>query len=204
MEGKKQRYTELTLLLIGTLLYAISSAGIANINIVPGSTIGLSELCYKLFGMKVGTVNFLLNVPIILICIRRFGKKVLYYTVFVLAVAGVMTNIFLPYAPVADGKGKIVLAILGGLINGTACGLLMRAGGSVGGTSAIVRVLKSRFQELNVTLTIALSDAVIYVAGMLVLHDKAALLYSVLFSVAASACIDFFYTFGRDKVDVIE
>lgn len=39
---------------------------------------------------------------------------------------------------------------------------------------------------------------------MAVLHDVSALFYSILYSIAASVCIDICYTFGREKVDVVD
>lgn len=42
------------------------------------------------------------------------------------------------------------------------------------------------------------------VNGMAVLHDVSALFYSILYSIAASVCIDICYTFGREKVDVVD
>lgn len=201
---KEQQKKEILLLLISSALYAASSACIANVNIVPGSTIGIAEILYKLLRWPVGTVNLLINVPIIVICVRRFGKKVLVYTAFILASSAVMINLMVPYAPALSGYGKILLTFAGGAVNGVACGLIMRIGGSVGGTTAVVRVLKSHFQGMNVTLVMFLSDAVIYITGMVVLHDVSALFYSILYSIAASVCIDICYTFGRDQVDAVQ
>lgn len=201
---KKTQRNELLLLLLASVMYAISSSAIANINIVPGSTLGIAEILYKLLHFPVGTVNVLINIPIIIICVRRFGKKVLIYTVFVLASSAVMMNLMVPYAPVLTGYAKMAVTVAGGALNGIACGLIMRAGGSVGGSTAVVRVVKSHFQGLNVALTMFLSDAVIFIVGMAVLHDMSALFYSIAFSISASVCVDIGYTFGRDKVDVVE
>ena len=201
---KKEQRKEILLLLVASVLYAVSSACIAHVNIIPGSTIGISQILYKVMRLPVGTVNLLLNIPILTICVRRFGKKVLIYTAYILASSAIMINLMVPYAPAVTGYTKIILVFLGGAVNGMACGLIMRVGGSVGGSTAVVRVLKSHFQGMNVTLTMFLSDAVIYITGMAVLHDVSALFYSILYSIAASVCIDICYTFGREKVDMVD
>ncbi len=201
---KKQLRNEIFVLCIASVLYAVSSACIAHISIVPGSTLGMAQILYKVLHFPVGTVNLLLNIPILLICVCRFGKKVLIYTAGVLASSAIMINLLVPHAPMIYGYDRIALVAVGGAVNGVACGLIMHVGGSVGGTTAVVRVLKSHFQGMNVTLVMFLSDAVIYITGMALLHAASALFYSILYSVAASVCIDICYTLGREKVDTVE
>ena len=86
---------------------------------------------------------------------------------------------------------------------GVGAGLLMRAGGTMGGTTAVVRLLKERYPKLKVGLALTLMDAAIVVSGALLLHNLGTLLFSLIYTVVCSKTIDFVYGFHAESERVI-
>ena len=206
LQNKKQFTGELIIMLIGCVLYSISADIITSISIIPGSVVGIGKILNAIWGIPVGMTNLIINIPILIICVSRFGKKVLFYTTGVVATNSLGMLLLLPYLPSIPDIffAQLCVAVLGGAVNGLACGLIMRVGGSVGGSTAIVRVLKSHFQKLNVTVAMFLSDAVIILIGAIILHQWSALLFSAILSISASLFVDIGYTFGRMEVDKVD
>ena len=206
LQDKKQFGKEMGIIILACIMYSVSADIITPIHIIPGSVLGISQLLYTLKGYPVGVVNLLINIPIMAICVARFGKKVLIYTILVVCGNSLLMDVLMPYMPdLSNGfLLKCIVAVIAGAFNGGACGLTMRVGGSVGGVSAVVRVVKSHFQGLNVTIMMFLTDAVIIGSGALLLGKISLLFYSLVFSVSASAFVDIGYTLGRTEIDKVD
>lgn len=194
---------DMLIMAIACVMYSVSAVLISQLHVVAGSVLGIAELCYIMLGIPMGYVSFGLNIPIMIICVRRFGSKVLYYTLLIVATTSILMNVLTPYVIEVPGNMKLLVMILCGMANGLACGLVMRVGGSVGGTTAIVRVLKSKFQRMNVTAVMFFSDAVIILMGVYLLKNWSVLPYSILFSLSASVFVDIGYTLGRKNIDKV-
>ncbi len=180
---------EIWMLLIGCLLYVASTLLIDPVNVVPGSVIGIAITAHSLTGVKIGVVTLVLNVPIMFLCTWKMGKKVLIYTVLILVSTSLLIDWWLPYyTPILADNG-LALAVLGGLSMGIAAGLLMRAGGTMGGTTAITMLIRSRFPKVNITLLQTGMDSLIVVGGCFLLKSFSGLLLSELYALICSKCI---------------
>ena len=185
---------ELAILAAGCILYVVSTILINPVDIVPGSVLGVSVVAHDLLGVSIGTVNLVCNVPIMVFCTMCFGRKILIYTVLIIVSTSGLIDWWLPLFPAVLVQHGLLLAILGGILMGIGAGLLMRAGGTMGGTTAIGRILEKRNPKLNMGNALFIMDTAIIVAGSVLLKSFTGLLYSVVYTLVCSKAIGIIYT----------
>lgn len=186
---------EAVILMAGCLFYVLSALLINPVAIVPGSVLGVSVVAHELLGMPIGMVNLLCNVPIMIFCTRCFGKKILVYTIVIIVTTSVLIDWWLPFFPVVLSQHGLMLAALGGVLMGLGAGLLMRAGGTMGGTTAIGRILERRYPGMNMGAALFIMDTTVILAGVVLLKSFAGLLYSVVYTLICSKVIDMVYSY---------
>ena len=179
---KKDFARELVMIFAGCLLYSLSVILLEPMSLIPGSSIGAAMVIHAMFHVLPGIVHFAINVPIMAFCTFVYGKKILIYTILTLILTTVMTDGFMPYfarVPVLDYP--VPVTVFSAVIMGVAMGLIVRAGGSTGGTSALGTLLKKPFPRLRLDLFMGCADIVIIGTGAAVLHSARILLYSYLY-----------------------
>ena len=112
---------------IGTLLYAIGmNAFFVPHHFLAGGLAGIAMIIYYLTGFPIGTMNLLLNIPLLILSLRYMGK---FYTA--VSILGTVTLSFFIDATAFLSQSIIiqsplVSAITGGFIIGIGTGLLYR------------------------------------------------------------------------------
>lgn len=188
-------------LAVGVILYTVSTLLISPVDIVPGSVLGISVVAHDLLEVSIGTVNLICNVPIMLLCTVCFGKKILIYTIFIIFSTSVLIDWWLPFfPPVLAGHG-LILAIVGGGMMGIGAGLLLRAGGTMGGTTAVGRILKKYYPKMNMGYALFVMDTAIILTGAVLLKSFTGLLFSIIYTMVCSKAIDIVYSHqGSGKI----
>lgn len=190
---KKIYIREISFLLIGCLIYAFSMVVINPIELIPGSILGVSVICHKAMSWPTGLTNFLMNIPIMAVCVKCFGRKILYYTIIILAGTSALIDWFCVAAPTHIYAPAIVIAVLGGALMGIGAGLLLLAGGTMGGTTAIARMINKKNQTISIGNCLIVMDSIIVFAGAVALHSVKALVYSLVYAVVCAKVIDLTY-----------
>lgn len=157
-------------LLLGVLIGASSVIlFMAPFDIAPGGVIGVAILLNHLLDTPLGLVVFLLNIPIQVIAARMLpnGWRVVFWTAFVVLLYSLALDWLAPHFP-KDGLTDNVLlnAIFGGITGGISGGLVIRAGGSFGGTSTIALILQRKTGTPMSTTFLYTDMLVIGVAGL--------------------------------------
>lgn len=159
---QNKRSKNIVLLLLGTFLFAIYAGLLvpAN-NIGAGGALGLSLVINKITGMKIGTAQFLLNVPLFYIGYRYIGRRFVFLTIFVISVSSLLIN-NLPkvITPVHLGD-SLVAAIFCGIISGLAMCCLLIGGASTGGTDITGKFISYKF-KINLPTVFLIQDILIY------------------------------------------
>ncbi len=126
---------------------AVMSVGIVGL-IVPnrlgdGGLTGLAIVIHYLTDLPVGPIFAALNVPLLAWAWRVQGRRFLWRTFVGVAMVSLWTTILAPYhLPVHDA---LLAALYGGLAIGLGIGLILRTGGSTGGTDIIARFGHRRY-----------------------------------------------------------
>lgn len=162
--------SDLALLVIGSLVTAVSvSVFMAPFDIVPGGLAGLGVIFNHLDPrIPIGLVVLIGNIPIQILGYNSLGgwsvvvKTVLYVLIFSLAVDSTGPAL----AGVNVGSDVLLNALFGGIVGGIGGGLIYRAGGTLGGTSTLARILQQRLGVPLSTSTLYTDMGVIILAGL--------------------------------------
>jgi uncharacterized membrane-anchored protein YitT (DUF2179 family) len=152
----------LILLSLGALISAISIIIFtAPFDIAPGGISGIAIILNSLIGTPIGLVVLLGNIPIQLIAYRLLGGwRVVAATVFVLVLYAALIDLLPQFEIVSDDR--LLNAVFGGITGGIGAALVLRGGGTMGGTATLGRILQQRYG-------IPLSSSTLYTDGLVVL-----------------------------------
>ena len=68
-------------IVIGSILYALSVVWFIDpVHIIPGSITGIGVVLKAVLGFPIGQLNFIINVPLVIIGTIVLGKRLLIYT----------------------------------------------------------------------------------------------------------------------------
>jgi uncharacterized membrane-anchored protein YitT (DUF2179 family) len=137
-------------------------------HIAAGGIGGLSIIINHFTGWPPGTLYFIMNLPLLILGFFYLGRwPFVARTIIAVIIFSTATNIFVIYLPgmlpAYPLTGDVLLnAIYGGLVGGVGGGLVYRAGGTIGGTGIIGRIIQQR-------TGMPLSQVYLYTDGVIVL-----------------------------------
>lgn len=159
----------IVLLITGTVLGALAVV-IFQIpsQIAPGGIGGLAIILNHLFGFSVGLLVLLGNLPVLYIAYRMLGGwQVMASTVAVVFGFSLLIDVFTIYIPLeAVSDDRFLNALYGGIVGGIGGGLILRGGGTGGGTSTLGRVLQVKYGIPLASTTLYVDMLVVAAAGL--------------------------------------
>jgi len=159
-------------------------------NIAPGGVSGMAILIQYLWGLPIGLMSFVINVPIFILSWRYLGKR---YTMqsfsAVLLSTVILDYVVTPWLPMYTGE-RFLGSLFGGIFVGAGLGLVFLRGFSTGGTDAISFLLQRKFPHMPIGRTLMLIDGLILAISVLVFHNIEAGLFGVVALFAQTKLID--------------
>ncbi|MDD6042657.1 MAG: YitT family protein [Eubacteriaceae bacterium] len=185
-ELKRFLFSTLGALMVGFNIKTLVRAG----GLFPGGFAGITILIQQIFQtyMDIAIPYTLIYIPLNLIPIyigfKYLGKKFTLYSVYVIVLGSIMTDLF----PTINVTGDVLLiCIFGGIINGTAISLCLMVGASGGGTD-FISIYFSEKKGIDAWNYIFLANVCILItAGILFGFDRA--LYSIIFQFCTTQII---------------
>ncbi len=188
LKNNMREISSYVMLVIGAMIAAFSiEEFLVPCTIQDGGIVGISIMINNLSGIPLGLMTLALNIPFLLIGMRKLGTKFIVKSAVAMVVFSSSLEIF---APFMDITHEYLLAVcFGGVFLGIGVGFVIRAGGCLDGTETVAIFLNKRF-NLPVGQTVLFFNVVIYtVAGFLFGFDRA--MYSLLTYFITSKVIDF-------------
>ncbi|MDO4388547.1 MAG: YitT family protein [Eubacteriales bacterium] len=140
--------------------------------IAPGGFTGIGQLCNALFGINVGTMALILNVPLFAVSMRSMGIK---FGVKSLA-ASIGLSLLIDYLPIGAVTDDLLLAtVFGALLGGIGFGLILRGNATTGGTDMLASLIHTRVPTLRVGVLITMVDGLVVLASAFVFSPKMAM-----------------------------
>lgn len=174
---------------IGALLYGIAvGLFFAPNDIAPGGVSGIAVMLAAVIPVGVGSLSMLINLPLLIIAILKWGWRFLFSTAAAIVVAGVAADSCAFFSPITENK--LLAALFGGVILGTGCGIVFRFGSTTGGTDIASRLIKLKYPHLRLSTLIFLLDGVIAFTSGFVFKNPENVLYSLLAIAVSSKIID--------------
>lgn len=192
------KYVKIT---IAAVLYGAGVSLFLDPNgLITGGVTGAAMILHRLFGLMTGTGIFFMNIPILIIAVRKFGWRFAASTVYCTALCSAFTNMFGKMKAVTNDS--LVAALIGGSILALGLGLAFKTGATTGGTDVIVKLLRNRFKHLKTGFLILAIDIGILIIAALVLQEFDHIVYGGL-SVVATSCVLDFLLYGSDEAKLL-
>lgn len=164
---------------VGSVIFAVGVAVFTTPNeIAPGGVTGIATMLHSITGMQMGTLTFLLNIPLVLLGLFVLGKRFTLNTFRTLFILSVITNIIESVLPVYT-ESVLMAAIFGGATIGAGMGIIFLRGSTTGGTDILGRVLLRYFQHIPLGKILLAIDFVIVSAAGIYYGSLDAALYAL-------------------------
>ena len=183
----KQTIKDYTMIVIGV---ALAVAGL-NLFLVPnkiaaGGVSGLATIFYYIFHIPLGISIIVLNIPLFIFGLRLLGKSFAIRTTVALLLYSALAEL-IPISPIND---MFLGCVYGGVLVGIGVGMVVRAGGSTGGSDMAAKILSIRFKSIGIGgFVFAIDFLVITAAGLA--FEPAASLYAIASLFISTKIIDF-------------
>lgn len=159
---KHKNAKDVILIIIGTVLFSIYAGLLIPVNnIGAGGALGLSLVVNKLTGIKLGTIQFILNVPLFYIGFKYIGRKFVILTGVVISISSFLINNLPKIITPVNLGDSLVAAIFCGIISGLAMCCLLVAGASTGGTDITGKFI-SKKMDFNLPTVFLIQDITVY------------------------------------------
>lgn len=194
--------TDLLMFMAGGIIYSVAVLLFLSANeISPGGLTGIATVLNYLFELPIGTVMFLLNIPILIIGFVKLGGIFILKTTVSTVIISVILDIVEAFLP-AVSIDPILAAVFGGLLMGLGISIFMLRGATTGGVDIIAKLINRRFPHLTVGRLILFSDAVVVALSSFAYRNIESALYSVAALYASSKVIDLML-YGADKGKIV-
>ena len=181
----KKTYTILFLVL-GNFLTAYATIHfLLPAKISPGGVSGIATIVFHLFNISPVVTTAVINIPLILISMKMFGKRYGYKTILSIGLLIFFTYILMKVLGTEgilheSGKsGDLMLPVIyGGIISGIGVGLVIKVGGRTGGTVIVASIINKLFR-IPIGSSLALADLAVVLAAAFSMGVEIAL-YSII------------------------
>lgn len=177
----KERFIDYIIITAGSLIFAAGVSLFLDPNdLAPGGVSGIAIIISHFWQpVNVGIIIIILNIPIMIIGVIKFGFRFLLSSIYAVAVSSAAMEI-LSRTVGAVTDDRLLAAVAGGALQAIGIGLVFRAGATTGGTDIIVRVLRLKFRYLKTGTLFMFIDGVIITVSGIVFKDLNVALYAAL------------------------
>lgn len=196
--ARRQEVERILLIILGS---AILAFGVYNFyylnNITEGGVLGVLLLLKNLYNIQPDVANIIIDVSLLLIGYKYFGKKFLMYSIFASFSFSILYDIFESIGPILPHTNMLVSTILAGLSVGIGAGLIVTTGCAAGGDDALALVI-SKNTSLNIGRVYMLGDCAILLLSLSYMPiDK--ILYSLIAVAISGNIIDYIYNYVKNS-----
>lgn len=176
---------------LSCLLYAVTFQWFFDTNnLAMGGFTGIVQvLNHYLPWLPVGSTALLMNIPLLIIGVRKMGWHILFATVFATAISNLMIDglAFLYTFPTTE---PLLASIYGGVLLGIALGLMMRKTATTGGTELAARLLKYKFHSISIGKLCLIIDVVVICLYAITMGSMDNALYGIIAMYISSVAMD--------------
>lgn len=184
MGRRFKKAEEILLITIGAALIGCAlSVFLVPFRIAPGGVSGVAAVLHHLTGIRVSTLLMFINVPIFILGLMHFDKSFLFRSIYGTAVLSLSAELFSRI--VLPTEDMFFASVFGGVVIGAGIALVLKSGGSTGGTDILVLICRKFLPNLSVgNLFLLIDGFIIFLAGAtlggweIVLYSSATLFIS--------------------------
>lgn len=154
-----------------------------------GGVTGIAISLNKLFGLKIGTMTILINIPLFIFGYKLIGKNFALKSALAVVLSSLLIDYlssnftFMPY------EDMLLASIFCGVLFGIAFALVFMGGGSTGGLDILAKIVVNRFEGSQLSNVMLIQDLVVYLLVAYV-FGIGAVMYALIMSFIRTKAID--------------
>ena len=178
------------LIVLGSFIYGFSfQAFLFPNSIVSGGVTGIAMILNAFTHWPIGLMVIAMNVPLFLVAWRHFGLDFLISSLVGMALSSIFVDLFALTGLVLTSD-PLLASVIGGVIKGVGLGMIYYYGATTGGIDIVVKLLRTRFMQLNFGTIMLILDAAIILAYALIIKNYDSAMYSVITMFVVTKVID--------------
>ena len=207
MDKKKIKNITLDLAadIVGSFLIAIGIYNFATASEFPVTGItGIAQVLYIYFGLPIGTMTTIINIPIILACVKVLGVKFVVKSLKTLLISNFFMDVVAPLLPIYECD-LMLSSICMGLFAGLGYALIFMRDSSTGGVDFISLTIRALKPHISLGRIIVIVDcALLLVCGFLLGGNVDKIIYGLIATYIVSVVVDkVMYGLDAGKVTLI-
>lgn len=155
-----------------------------------GGFTGISQIINHFFPViPIGTAVLVMNIPLLVIGVRKQGWRILVNTLFAVTVSSLMIdgmNLLITF----EGTDPLLGCVYGGVLLGGAVGIMMQKGATTGGTELAARLLKYKLRHFSIGKLCLYIDVVVICLYGLTFNSMHNALYGLIAMFIATKVLD--------------
>lgn len=179
------------LITLSCVLYSFSFECFFQPNaVVMGGFSGIAQILNHFFpALPIGATVFVMNVPLMILGVKKQGWRLLAASVFAIAVSSAVIDL-LAAVVTFPGMDPMLACLYGGLLLGVSLGVMLREGATTGGTELAAKLLKYRFRNLSVGRLCLIIDVLVIGLYALTFRNVNNALYGIISMYVCSLVMD--------------
>lgn len=125
-------------------------------NIAAGGVSGIATILHYLFNVNLGLTIAVLNIPLFIFGVKKMGKTFAIRTAYCLALYSALAAVIPADTP--PTKDIILGCLYGGVLMGAGLGLVIKVGGSTGGSDMAGVILNAHFKTMSISTFVLIID----------------------------------------------
>lgn len=183
-------FVDTFIFVIGGCLYSVAvNCFLSKNNILNGGFTGIATILNYLFDLPIGTVIFIMNIPLFLIAFKKLGAQFVLRTVWATFISSTLID-FGVILPVYNND-LLLSSLFGGALVGVSLGIIFIRNATTGGVDIIAKLVQLKHPQISIGRSILVFDAVIVILGGIVYRNFESMLYASVVIFVSSQVLDY-------------
>ena len=165
------------------------------LKLTTGGFNGVAMIVYYLWGISVGLVSILLNLPLFLVSLKMLGIKYSIKTLIAMLITSLMMEISSLWQPLTSDM--LLASIFGSVIIGAGIALCLKGSSTTGGTDLLAKLIQTKNKHMQMGNIILVIDGIIIAFASFTFESIEIALYSGIAVFVMTKVIDFILDGGK-------
>lgn len=193
----KRHILDYGIIALAAILYAVGvSLFLDPNNLASGGITGIAIILNRITGLETGTLYLILNIPIVLLGLWKFGWKFMISTAYAILLTSAFTNLLAGYTVITTEP--LLAAVAGSVFLAVGIGLIFKAGATTGGTDILIKILRLRYKHVKTGRLFFITDFFIVTISGLLFRDFNIAMYAMIAVVITGKVLDL-VLYGADE-----
>lgn len=189
----------ISLIILGSIIYALGThCFVSPAEIAPGGASGIALMANFLFGLPIGTITLIINIPLLILAWFYVSKRFVFNTSIACIISAIILDgIVVPFVPQYAGD-RFIGSLFGGVVVGMGMALIFMAGSTTGGSDIVGKLLQKKAPHVSMGRALLIIDGIILGISIFVFNNIESGLFGMVSLFASTQIIDSIM-YGIDK-----